>query len=141
MKEEEIKLLDALTKRIPAMRAAFSLMPLDQQELDATRKAWAEVLLGQVPAMRVEEMFILAMRIETNSGEKRRTVTAPDILQIWRAVHREEVSRKRRSAVKFCDACCNTKKVKVYSREHNRNVLIDCPYHPPYTALNKWSQT
>jgi hypothetical protein len=122
-----------LGEMIPMMRAAYSLPALSKEELREVVTAWRTVLLNVVPAIRVKEMFMLAMQQPVNlsaaSVLKPRAVSAPELIVLWQKVCAEQRDKVQFNDNKVCKACDGKKEIVAYSPKLQCDITVRCPFH------------
>jgi hypothetical protein len=105
---------------IVKIRLVCSLPALETTELAAAVEAFCEVLNGVVPAERLNECYLYAIRHRNSTY----SLAATEIIEAWRAILSDEVSKRR-----ACHLCDGSGYAMVRDPDnHERDIQKECPH-------------
>ena len=112
----------AVARLIVKMRLACSLPAFDTLELAAAVEAWCEILADTVPADRLNDCYLHAIRRRDSTF----ALASTEILSSWRVINAEE-SRMREMS-KPCRLCGGTGFGMVYDPATDTEIQKECPH-------------
>lgn len=109
-------------KLLLKVRLACSLPALNVEELAAMVEAWCEVLAPVVPANRLNDCYLHAMRNRSSTFP----LASTELLTSWRIINAEESHERQFN--KPCRLCFGQGFGKVYDPTTDTEVLKECPH-------------
>lgn len=102
------------------IRLVCSLPAFDTQELAAAVEAFTEVLHGVVPAERLNDCYLYAVRHRTSTYP----LAATEIIEAWRAILSDEAAKRRP-----CFLCDGSGYATVRDPDdHEKDIMKECPH-------------